>query len=499
MAGGRGQRPGDRRRLGMAGTTAGRRLGPRGAEAAAPEGRRARRRPASRWSASRRPPGCNDPAAQLSLPRSEAAADAGPVPGPGPSPAAPRPSCSCPSAAAAVPPGGEAALPGAGGRRPGAGSGGAVARAGCGRVCGGDAAARVRGAAGALNGWPARRAGSPPRRGCWRPSAPASGWIRHDRAVQAPAAAEAGPLAGLVALPDLRTLRPALASIADRTDPLRLQQMFAAAMLAADPVTSGVYYIDDHFVPYAAPTGGKSWNNKRGRQRKPRDTHVPRTTGGRGSGPRPRAVRDLAEGAGRLRRHPSRTTIIGFDRARLPASLQHCRSSRCTGDLPAGPLPSRLSRLTTVTPAARPGAPGPGESAAQTTAKPAAHPVRAQQVVSRSSPPTRTPAHLLLKSRARNYLKRQRTTASQICDYAAEITVNTKSPPTPHARTQRPVRDAKRSWPPPSVPSRRCRRPGHHGGRRTGDPRRQPRDQHGEENVKAPSPPDKSRDCPPTR
>ena len=64
------------------------------------------------------------------------------------------------------------------------------------------------------------------------------------------AAAEAGPLAGLVALPDLRTLRPALAGIADRTDPLRLQQMFAAAMLAADPVTSGVYYIDDHFVPY---------------------------------------------------------------------------------------------------------------------------------------------------------------------------------------------------------------------------------------------------------
>jgi hypothetical protein len=51
----------------------------------------------------------------------------------------------------------------------------------------------------------------------------------------------AGPGAGLAALPDLRTLRPALAGIADRIDPLRLQQMFAAAMLAADPVTSGVY------------------------------------------------------------------------------------------------------------------------------------------------------------------------------------------------------------------------------------------------------------------
>src|SRR5271170_5267366 len=64
------------------------------------------------------------------------------------------------------------------------------------------------------------------------------------------AAAEAGPLAGLVTLPGLRTLRPALAAIADRADSLELQRMFAAAMLAADPVVSGVYYADDHFVPY---------------------------------------------------------------------------------------------------------------------------------------------------------------------------------------------------------------------------------------------------------
>ena len=42
--------------------------------------------------------------------------------------------------------------------------------------------------------------------------------------------------------------------------------MFAAAMLAADPVTSGVYYVDDHFVPYAgAKPVAKGWNNKRGR------------------------------------------------------------------------------------------------------------------------------------------------------------------------------------------------------------------------------------------
>ena len=47
------------------------------------------------------------------------------------------------------------------------------------------------------------------------------------------AAAEAGPLAGLQVLPGLRALRPALAAIADRADPLRIQSMFASAMLAA--------------------------------------------------------------------------------------------------------------------------------------------------------------------------------------------------------------------------------------------------------------------------
>jgi len=78
------------------------------------------------------------------------------------------------------------------------------------------------------------------------------------------AAAEAGPLAGLPALPGLRALRPALAGIADRTDPLEIQSLFAAGMLAADPVVSGVYYVDDHFVPYeGAKPVPKGWNTKR--------------------------------------------------------------------------------------------------------------------------------------------------------------------------------------------------------------------------------------------
>src|SRR5258708_766336 len=48
-------------------------------------------------------------------------------------------------------------------------------------------------------------------------------------------AGAAGPLAGLTALPGLRTLRPRLAALADATDPLELQALFARPMLRAGP------------------------------------------------------------------------------------------------------------------------------------------------------------------------------------------------------------------------------------------------------------------------
>jgi hypothetical protein len=75
---------------------------------------------------------------------------------------------------------------------------------------------------------------------------------------------QVGPLAGISVLPELRTLRPRLAAIADGCDPLALQRTFATAMLTADPCTSGVYYVDEHFMPYtgALPVG-KGWNTKR--------------------------------------------------------------------------------------------------------------------------------------------------------------------------------------------------------------------------------------------
>src|SRR6266508_2118088 len=79
-----------------------------------------------------------------------------------------------------------------------------------------------------------------------------------------PDRAQVGPVAGIDVLPELRTLRPRLAAIADRCDPLGLQRAFATAMLAADPCTSGVYFVDEHFMPYtgALPVG-KGWNTKR--------------------------------------------------------------------------------------------------------------------------------------------------------------------------------------------------------------------------------------------
>ena len=158
--------------------------------------------------------------------------------------------------------------------------------------------------------------------------------------------AEAGPLAGLAALPSLRSLRPRLAAVADAADPLALQAAFAAAMLAASPETSGVYYVDDHFVLYAgAKPVGKGWNNKRGRAERGRvDTHMTTADGravcfvtGEPSGlsvTLPKALAELARAV------PPRTPImLGFDRGgACPAVFAALPGQqRALGDLPARP------------------------------------------------------------------------------------------------------------------------------------------------------------------
>ena len=173
------------------------------------------------------------------------------------------------------------------------------------------------------------------------------------------AAAEAGPLAGLSTLPGLRALRPELARIADAADPLRLQALFAAAMLVADPVTSGVYYVDDHFVPYTgAKPVAKGWNNKRGRAERGRaDTHVTAHDGravcfvsGEPSGlstTLPLALAELKKAAG-----PGARIMLGFDRGgAYPQVFTHCREQKVhwvTDRRVPLAVPAKLPVITTI-------------------------------------------------------------------------------------------------------------------------------------------------------
>ena len=178
------------------------------------------------------------------------------------------------------------------------------------------------------------------------------------------AAAEAGPLAGLSALPGLRALRPELARIAGAADPLRLQSLFAAAMLAADPVLSGVYYVDDHFVPYTgAKPVAKGWNNKRGRAERGRaDTHVTAHDGravcfvsGEPSGlstTLPKALAELKKAAG-----PGARIMLGFDRGgAYPQVFTLCREQNVhwvTYRRAPLAVPAKLPVITTITYAGR--------------------------------------------------------------------------------------------------------------------------------------------------
>jgi transposase len=262
------------------------------------------------------------------------------------------------------------------------------------------------------------------------------------------APAEAGPLAGLAALPSLRTLRPRLAAIADAADPLELQAAFAAAMLAANPETSGVYYVDDHFVPYAgAKPVGKGWNNKRGRAERGRaDTHVTTHDGravcfvtGEPSGlsvTLPKALAELAKAV-----PPGTPIMLGFDRGgAYPAVFRHCQENNVhwvTYRRAPLAVPGMLPVLTTITVIGKTRAVAWTDeevqlkdygTARQLTLFEHGRPVL--QIL--TSDFDACPAALLgwLKSRWReeNYLKYAAANygIDKICDYAADIEANTK-------------------------------------------------------------------------
>jgi hypothetical protein len=281
-------------------------------------------------------------------------------------------------------------------------------------------------------------------------------------------AACAGPLAGLAVLPHLRTLRPRLAAIADAADPLALQEMAARAMLAADPVTSGVYYVDDHFVSYAgAQPVAKGWNNKRGKAERGRaDTHVTAHDGravcfvtGEPSGlsvTLPKALAELRKAA-----PPGAAIMLGFDRGGAYAQVfRHCREQGVDWvSYRRAPLavPAMLPVITTVTTGGRMREIAWAEEKVQLKDYGEArqltlfeHGKVVLQVL--TSDFDACPAEILawLKSRWReeNFLKyaSENYGIDKICDYIAGIDANTKIAGNPaRKKANAAVRDAEKA------------------------------------------------------
>jgi Transposase protein len=148
-----------------------------------------------------------------------------------------------------------------------------------------------------------------------------------------PDRSQVGPVAGIDVLPELRTLRPRLAAIADACDPLGLQRSLASAMLRVEPNLSGVYFVDEHFMPYSgAKPVGSGWNTKRRHAEPGRvDTTIcdPKGravcfTSGEPSGlakSLPATLDQLREILG-----PDAPILLGFDRGgAYPAAFRACR------------------------------------------------------------------------------------------------------------------------------------------------------------------------------
>ena len=147
--------------------------------------------------------------------------------------------------------------------------------------------------------------------------------------------AEAGAAVGLVATPELATLQARLSALADGSDPLMLQRAFAARMLAADPAAEAVYFVDDHFVPYAgARPVAKGWNTKRRHAGPGRDDTLVGDARGRavvfGSGEPTSLASNLPGVLAQLRQvlGPDAPILLGFDRGgSYPSAFTTCREA----------------------------------------------------------------------------------------------------------------------------------------------------------------------------
>ncbi|MDQ6724712.1 MAG: transposase [Actinomycetota bacterium] len=147
--------------------------------------------------------------------------------------------------------------------------------------------------------------------------------------------AQAGAALGLEVIPELKTLRTRLACLADGSDPLGLQRAFASRMLAADPAGDAVYFVDDHFVPYAgARPVAKGWNTKRRHAQPGRDDTLLVDARGRavvfGTGEPTGLSQTLPGVLAQLREviGPNAPVLLGFDRGgAYPATFTTCREA----------------------------------------------------------------------------------------------------------------------------------------------------------------------------
>jgi len=147
--------------------------------------------------------------------------------------------------------------------------------------------------------------------------------------------AGAGAAVGLASIPELATLRTRLGALADGCDPLVVQRAFAAAMLTADPAADPVYFVDDHFVPYAgARPVAKGWNTKRRHAQPGRDDTVVVDARGRAvlfsSGEPTSLAADLPAILTQLRHvvGPGAPILLAFDRGgAYPVAFTACRDA----------------------------------------------------------------------------------------------------------------------------------------------------------------------------
>lgn len=146
--------------------------------------------------------------------------------------------------------------------------------------------------------------------------------------------AQAGPLIGAAASPELHTLRPRLAAIADAVDVAGLQRHLAAATLRLAGQSAGVFYVDDHFVPYGgAKPVAMGHNGKRDRCEKGRADTLVTDTRGRAvcfvSGEPSTLAKTMQPALTELRTIiPTGPILLGFDRGGAYAeAFRACRDA----------------------------------------------------------------------------------------------------------------------------------------------------------------------------